>query len=296
MSKFLDRLDQELANRRVRRSLRRRIALEYADHLACDPESEKQLGDPGELAGAFSAELAADDARRVARNSFIALALAALALVAGQLTIAPAGGYPGYNSGLSTALAIPTILTILIAPQIALVAGSLAALRALRTRASRRLPDAEVALIRRRSTIAIGAGLATCAALLLYAADHSQQMAGWWIALQAGLAATAALALIVVAVQARQSRHTVGAVPGPSGGIVDDVPPLALVAAHPHAACAATAISAGVVGTLLGGVAERSLVEGLERGTFEAIVVGACLAVTLRLAAGAGARGRAPQS
>ena len=296
MSDFLERLDQELVNRRVRRALRRRIVVEYADHLACDPDSEKQLGDPGELAGAFSAELAADDARRVARNSFVALALAALALVAGQLTIAPAGGYPGYNSGLSTALAIPTILTILIAPQIALVAGSLAALRALRTRASRRLPDAEVALIRRRSTIAIGAGLATCAALLLYAADHTQQMAGWWIALQAGLAATAALALIVVAVQARQSRHTVGAVPGPSGGIVDDVPPLALVAAHPHAAGAATAISAGVVGTVLGGVAERSLVEGLERGTFEAIVVGVCLAVALRFSAGAAARGRAPQS
>ena len=296
MNDFLERLDQELANRGVRRTLRRRIALEYADHLACDPDSEKQLGDPVELAGAFSAELAADDARRVARNSFIALALAALALVAGQLTIAPAGGYPGDNSGLSTALAIPTILTILIAPQIALVAGSLAALRALRTRARRRLPDAEVALIRRRSTIAIGAGLATCAALLLYAADHTQQMAGWWIALQAGLAATAALALIVVAVQARQSRHTVGAVPGPSGGIVDDVPPLALVAAHPRAAGAATAISAGVVGTVLGGVGERSLVEGLERGTFEAIVVGVCLAVALRFSAGAAARGRAPQS
>jgi hypothetical protein len=296
VSDFLERLDQELANRKVRRTLRRRIALEYADHLACDPDSEKQLGDPGALAGAFSAELAADDARRVARNSFIALSLAALALVAGQLTIAAAGGYPGYNSGLSTALAIPTILTILIAPQIALVAGSLAALRALRTRASRRLPDAEVALIRRRSTIAIGGGLATCAALLLYAADHTQQLAGWWIALQAGLAATAALALIVVAVQARQSRHTVGAVPGPSGGIVDDVPPLALVAAHGHAACAAAAISAGVVGTVLGGVAERSLLEGLERGTFEALVVGVCLAVTLRLSASAAARGRAPQS
>jgi len=71
------------------------------------------------------------------------LALAALALVAGQLTIAAAGGYLGYSSGLSTALAVPTILTILIAPQIALVAGSLAALRALRRRQSRRLPAGE---------------------------------------------------------------------------------------------------------------------------------------------------------
>jgi hypothetical protein len=296
MSAFLERLDHELANRGVRRTLRRRIALEYADHLACDPESEPELGDPGELAGEFAAELAADDARRVARNAFMALALTALALVVGQLTIAAAGGYPGYNNGFSTALAIPTILTILIAPQIALVAGSLAALRAFLTRGSRRLPDAEVLLIRRRSAIAVGAGLATCVAMVLFATDHTRQMAGWWIALQVGLAAAAAWALAMVAVQARQSRRTVGAVPGPSGGIVDDVPPLALVVAHPRAVCAAAAISAGVAGTVLGGVAERSLIEGLERGTFEAIVVGVCLAVTLRLSTGVVSRGRAPQS
>ena len=296
MSEFLERIDQELASRRVRRSLRRRIALEYADHLACDPDAEARLGDPAELAGAFAAELAADDARRVARNAFMALALAALALTAGQLTIAPAGGYPGYNSGLSTALAVPAILTILIAPQIALVAGSLAALRALRTRSSRRLPDAEVALIRRRSAVAIGAGLATCAAMMLYATDHTHQMAGWWVALQLGLAAAAAVALTVVAVQARRARHTIGAVLGLSGGIVDDVPPLALVAANPRAACVAAVLLAGAAGTVLGGVAERSVIEGLERGTFEAIVVGVCLAVTLRIAAAGAARGRAPQS
>jgi hypothetical protein len=286
MSTFIERLDRELTNRGVRRTVRRRIAIEYGDHLACDPDAEARLGDPDELAGEFAAELAADDARRVARNAFAALSLAALALVAGQLTIAPAGGYPGYGTGLSTALAVPTILTILIAPQIALVAGSLSALRALRRRGSRRLPDAEVALIHRRSVVAVGAGLATCLALLLYAADHTQQMPGWWLALQAGLAAAAGLALIVVGVQARSSRQTRGAVPGPSGGIVDDVPPLALVAEHPRRACVAMAVAAGIAGTLLGGFAERSLIEGLERGTFEAIFVGGCLAVTLRLSAG----------
>jgi hypothetical protein len=296
VSRFIRRLDHELANRGVRRSMRRRIALEYADHLACDPDAQARLGDPTELAGEFAAELAADDARRVARNAFVALALAALALVAGQLTISAAGGYPGYNSGLSTALAVPTILTILIAPQIALVAGCLAALRALRRRRSRRLPDAEVALIYRRSVVAVGAGLALCAALLLYAIDHAQQMAGWWVALQIGLATAAALALIGVAAQARRSRQTIGAVPGPSGGVTDDIPPLALVAAHRRAACITAALLVGAAGTVVGGVAERSLIEGLERGTFEAIVVGVCLAAAVRLSAGVAARGRVPQS
>ena len=55
MSAFIERLDRELSNRGVRGGVRRRIALEYADHLACDPESEKQLGDPRELAGEFAA-------------------------------------------------------------------------------------------------------------------------------------------------------------------------------------------------------------------------------------------------
>ena len=92
--------------------MRKRIALEYADHLALRPRRGGAAGNPEELAGKLAAELAADDARRVARNTF-------------------------------AALAVPTIMTILIAPQIALVAGSLAALRALRRRQSRRLPAGE---------------------------------------------------------------------------------------------------------------------------------------------------------
>lgn len=294
MSDFIEKLDGELAARRVRSGMRRRIALEYADHLECEPASEARLGDPAELAGEFAAELAADDARITARNTFLALALAALALVAGQLTIVPAGGYPGVNGGAETALAMVAILTILIAPQIALVAGSLAALRAFRRRGSRRLPDAEVALIYRRSSVARAAGLATGAALLLYVVNFTQQMAGWWLALQGGMAIVAIGALTVVAMQARRSRRTIAAVPGPSGGIVDDIPPMALIATHRRTACVAVALLAGACGAVLGGVAERSLIEGLERGTFEALVVGVCLALTLRLCDLRAARGPAP--
>lgn len=294
MNGFIERLDGELAARRVGPAMRRRIALEYADHLACDPDSEPRLGDPAKLARAFAAELAADDARATARDTFLALALAALALVVGQLTIVPAGGYPGYNGGAETALAMLAILTILIAPQIALVAGSLAALRAFRRRGARQLPDAEVALIYRRSSIARVAGLATAAALLLYVLNFTQQMAGWWLALQAGLAIVAIAALTRVTLQARRSRRPIAAVPGPSGGIVDDIPPLALIAAHRRAACVAVVLLAGVSGTVLGGVAERSLVEGLERGAFEALVVGVCLALTVRICAGRGARDPLP--
>jgi hypothetical protein len=292
LSAFIARLEDELATRRVRRSVRRRIVLEYVDHIACEPESEQRLGDPVQLAGAFAAELAADDARAVARNTFASLALAAFALVVGQLTIVPAGGYPGYNNAGSTALALTAILMILVAPQVALVAGSLGALRAFRRRNSQLLPDAEVALIHRRCAIGGAAGLVTCAGLLLYVADFTQQLPGWWLAVQAGTALVAAGALIVSGAQARRVRQTVALVPGPSGGVADDVPLVGFVLARPRAAAVAATLVAGACGTVLGAVAERSLVEGLERGFFEALVVGVGLALTLSLAPGLGARRR----
>jgi hypothetical protein len=233
VSAFIVRLEDELATRRVRRSVRRRIVLEYADHIACEPESEQRLGDPVKLAGTFAAELAADDARAVARNTFASLALAAFALVIGQLTIVAAGGYPGYNNASSTGLALIAILMILVAPQVALVAGSLGALRAFRRRNSQLLPDAEVALIHRRCAIGGAAGLVTCAGLLLYVADFTHQLAGWWLAVQAGTALIAAGALILTGAQARRARQTVASVPGPSGGIADDLPLVGFVLARP---------------------------------------------------------------
>jgi hypothetical protein len=296
VSAFIARLEDELASRRVHAGVRRRIVLEYADHIACEPESEQRLGDPVALAGAFAAELAADDARAVARNTFASLTLTAFALVIGQLTIVTAGGYPGYNSAGSTALALTAILTILVAPQVAFVAGSLGALRAFRRRNSRLLPDAEVALIHRRCAIGGAAGLVTCAGLLLYVADFTQQLAGWWLALQAGTALIAAAALILTGAQARRARQTVASVTGSGGGIADDVPVVGFVLARRRAASVAAMLIAGAGGVVLGALAERSLIEGLERGLFEALVVGVGLAVTLRLAprlAARGARGQA---
>jgi hypothetical protein len=278
---FIDRLDHELATRRVPPGARRRIRLEYADHIASDPCSEDRLGDPGELAQTFAAELAADDVRRATGETFAALSLAAVALVVGQGLIGHGGGYPGFDTGISVAISIPALLMLLIAPQVALVSGALAALRALRRRRARRLPDAEVALIYRRGAVAGAAGLVTCAGLLLYVANFAGRMSAWWLATQAALAAIAGACLIVVAARSRRASRTIAGVAGAAGGIVDDIPPLRPVAAHP-AGCLALATVAGLLGgTVLGGVAERSLIEGLERGTFEALVLAGGLAVAL---------------
>src|SRR5262249_38715941 len=51
VSAFIERLDDELAARRVRRGIRRRIALEYADHGAPGPDAQGRLGGPGQPGG-----------------------------------------------------------------------------------------------------------------------------------------------------------------------------------------------------------------------------------------------------
>jgi hypothetical protein len=278
---FTQRLDHELAARQVRPSARRRVLLEYSDHIACEPSSEDRLGDPAQLAQTFAAELAADDARHLTRTTFLGLVLAAVALIAGQVGIGQSGAYPGFDHGTSVAIALPAILMILIAPQVALVSGSLAALRAVRRWRARQLPDNEVRLMYRRCSVARAAGLVTCAGLLLYVINFTQLLPAWLLAMQAGLALAAAAVLTLAAVQARRGRRTVAGVAGPAGDIIDDLPPLAPIAAYPRMACVLATIAVGGAGTLLGANAEHSLVEGLERGGLEALVAAFGLTIML---------------
>jgi hypothetical protein len=281
---FVDRIDRELACRGVGPSLRRRIRLEYEDHIAADASGAANLGDPRELAREFASELAADGARSDARETFAALIVAAVALLGGQLSIGSAGGYPGFDHGGSTIVAIAALLMVLIAPQVALIWGSLGALRALRRRRARELPDAEAQLVHRRCAAARAGGLITCAGLLLWLVNFNRELAGWWLATQAALAVAAALCLFAASARARPRRRIAAGVPGPAGGLAVDLPPLALVSAHPIAAGAvATALGMAAV-TVLGAHAEHSLIEGIERGGFEGLVVGGGSALLLWLA------------
>ena len=134
------------------------ILLELDDHIECEPGCEDRLGDPRELAVKFADELATSRARRSALHAFVALALTAVALATSQLAIEAAGGYPGFTNGISLLLFFPALVGIFFAPQVALVTGSLAALRAIRRRRTPRLPAAEIGLITRRARIALLAG------------------------------------------------------------------------------------------------------------------------------------------
>ena len=76
---FLADLRRELARNGIRGGLARRIELELADHLACDPHAS--LGAPAEIAERFAVELRVVRTRRAAIATFGALALSGLSLI-----------------------------------------------------------------------------------------------------------------------------------------------------------------------------------------------------------------------
>lgn len=270
---WLDELSNELSDRGVRGADRRRILLELGDHIACEPASEARLGDPRELAIAFADELATARTRGAAIITFAALALAAIALAVSQLALGATGGYPSYRDGRSMFLFVPAAVGMLIAPQVALVAGSLAAWRVARRRRPGRLPASELGLIRRRANVGLAGGLATTGGLELYVADFASALPAWWLGLVGGLAGVAALALIAAAKNVRDARALVSSAPGEAGDVYDDLPVIdrPWLREHPWRLGALTSLLAGLGMTAFVAHAEHSLFEGFQRGSVEGI-------------------------
>ena len=221
---WLDDLSGELRARRVPRRVRHRILLELRDHIACEPGCEDRLGDPRELAVSFADELATSEARGSAFGTFAALAVAALVLIVSLITLGRFAHYPGYSNGISTLLFFPALLGMVVAPQVALVAGTLAAWRALRRRRVASLPADEIGLIHRRARVALAAGFATMAGLELYVVDFSERLPAWWLGLVGGLAAVAGVGLFAAARTLVRARAIVSGAQGQAGDIYDDLP------------------------------------------------------------------------
>jgi len=272
---WLSEFEDELAARRVRRSVRERLVAELADHIACEEGQTARLeltrlGAARELAGQCADELAGDEARRGAFAAFAALALTAVALVASQTALG-AIGYPGFNHGFSAALVLPAIFALVFGSQIALVAGTLAAWRALRRRREPVLPGAEVALLHRRTRIGLAAGFAVVFASALYAIDFATRLPGWWLALTGGLAVLAATALAAAWRTVALGAGTVTLAAGPAGDLYDDLPPLRALRGHPLRLWAGLTLFCGGSMTLLVWHAEHDFLEGLQRGVAEAV-------------------------
>jgi len=271
---WLDELSLELCARGVPRRERTRIVVELDDHIACEPGCEARLGDPRALATSFADELATSAARTGVRQ-FAALAAAAavVVVIVSQLTLARFSHYPGYSNGLSMLLFLPALPGMVVAPQIALVAGTLAAWRALRRRRVARLPAQEIALIHRRARVALAAGFATMAGLELYVIDFWQRLPAWWLGLVGGLAAVAGVGLLAASRTRVHAAAIISGMGGQAGDIYDDlpVPGWRWLRARPWFLGALASLAVGLALGAFEAHAEHSLFEGLQRGTFEGL-------------------------
>lgn len=269
---WLQSLADELTARGIRGSERRRILDELGDHIACEPESVDRLGDPKTLAVRFADELATARTRGWALRSFAALSAVAAVLAYSQLALARIG-YPGFDHGHSQLLFWPALLGIVIAPQAALVAGTLAALRALRRRRAPLLPAAELALIARRTRIALVAGALTVLGTELFVINFSSRLPTWWLISVGACAALAGGGLVAAWRGVADARSIAAAAPGPAGDIFDDLPVLdwPWLRARAWVMGAAAVVAVGALMTALVGHAEHSVLEGLQRGVVEAV-------------------------
>ena len=254
---FLADLRRELARNGIRGGLARRIELELADHLACDPHAS--LGAPAEIAERFAVELRVVRTRRAAIATFGALALSGSLLCLSVLAIAPAGGTHG---GAPRSLVAPfSGLGMIAFGQIAFVAGLLALVRGLRPRGV-----ADLGLAQRRAVVALFAGglASVCLAANALAAP---EMPVWWraLALASGLLPLPALG---GALEATRAAAAITPDSGCAAALEGDLPgPFGM---HPGAVLAALGGVAVSFVVLQGVFGEGSLVEGLVRGAIEA--------------------------
>ena len=270
---YVRELCAELERVEVSRRLRRRILAEISDHLTCDPDAA--LGRPVELACRFADELGTRRARRAALETFVALAIAGASFAAAFLTAGLADPYATVDasSGLLGNLGIALVLA---APQLALVAGSLAALRAFRYRHDPIIARSEAVVIGRRSAVGLAAGLASMTGLVLVALELQRRPAGWstTLTLSGAVIGACALAIATPAVWSAWRLRPVAC--GRAGDIFDDLGGLVPSGLRGHSWRLA-AVIAGTIALIitLAGLAQSDGIDGALRGSADGL---ACLA------------------
>jgi hypothetical protein len=270
---YLEALSAELARVGIRGRLRRRILAELGDHLACDPDAA--LGEPREIASRFADELGTARARRAAFAAFSVLALAAAALAASWLGSRATGlAWPRVHAPSRVVTDLGFVL-VAVCPQVALVSGVLAAVRALRRRGALVVPRAEATVMARRAIVALAAGVASMAGLALLALEFHRSQPTWWLPATlagAGAAACALLATVPAAFAALRVRPVAR---GGSGDLFADLGALAPPALRGRPWAFALTVAAGLaVLVTVAGVLQADPYDGALRGFAEG---GACL-------------------
>ena len=216
---YLDELSCELGKVGIRGRLRRRVLAESEDHLRSDVEALERFGSPADLANQFAAELGARASRRAAVSAFAALGVAGVVYALSFVGAAFAGQPAPDTWSLLAQLMLPVVI---VAPQVAFVAGSLGLMRTLRRR-ERVLPSAELAVINRRTGVALVSGFVTVAALATLALELRNVSADWWVALTLIGASIAAPLLVLAGIPVVRASRLRPQVIGEAGDLFDDI-------------------------------------------------------------------------
>ena len=219
---YVRELSAALAAVGIRGRLRQRILLETEDHLRSDPEGVARFGSAVIVAQRFADELSTAKTRAAAYAAFAALATAGAGVTA-ALVLANKANDLFVGDGIELAVALAAAWFIVLAPQLAFVAGSLALVRALRRRDADVVPANEVHLLRRRTLIAVGSGWVTILALAVYAALKGGPEPVWWTPVVLGVCGAAALALAWATARLLVAARLRPVAQGPAGDALEDL-------------------------------------------------------------------------
>jgi hypothetical protein len=261
---YLRQLERDLAARGVRGRSADRVLAEARDHLLELGDVER-FGPSDRIAEEIAAQLATTRTIRSSYGAFAALALTGLAYLA-FLALA---GQPDLFGARHEAIGLAAVLGLVLGPQVALVSGCLAVLRAVRLRGRSQLSAEELDVIRARATVALGAGAVTVLAMAVWVVEYRQSTT------LLVLPALAAVALAAEARAVRRAGQPEAIATGPAGDVFDDLG----FRFDPWGFALVFAVLIGVLGFAGGWVAEGDPGSGVVRGGFEAIAVLGCFTV-----------------
>jgi uncharacterized membrane protein len=289
IDRYLTVLARALEERGVQGRAADRVLTESRDHLlelaqeAGEQEAAERFGDPSALAQQVAAQLATTRTRAATYGSFGALALVGAGYLGVLAAVNLGGGWPDIFAGQIAWLGLLAGIGTFFFPQVALVGGCLALLRAVRLRRGEALPAGELQVMRSRSAVALGAGLLTMGSWAVFAADfrNAAPLASW--VAPTILAICGVLAIPLGAACAALLRSAAPQAPaGPAGDVFDDLAPvfrlrpLRPLPDHPWRFALLFAACIGLLGFAMGWTAEGDPGSGVVRGAFEAFAVLIC--------------------
>jgi hypothetical protein len=267
---YLKDLESELTATGIPARRRRRILAEFADHLHEDPSA--QLGAPQDLARQFADELGTSLARKAAFRAFAVLAFAGVGLVAMFLAVGRWRGlslYGTHRHVTTPTWTMPIMLIAALAAQVALVAGTLALLRAWRLRHERVISHSDAVVLARRSAVGLLCGALTMAALPAIALAFPHTAGHTWTVFAWVVAAVTVMMMAGVAPTVLESARLRPASSGEPADLTADLGPWLPSGVTPTR-CALLLTAAIVIVLGLQGVVADDPYDGIARGLLDA--------------------------